>query len=337
MSPPRARFGSIRRTCAGDSSGPQSSSPEVTWSGQSAADVVGPDFVRAGDASVRLDPLSSQGVQSALVSGVQAAAVVNTLARHSEHREAALAFYRDRQREHGARHTGKTAGLYRERWSVCPRPFWEQRAAVLDRQASDTEAYGQSSSQAAASMERPALDVTWTIGLSPRARIWSTPAMNDDVIRLVPAVHHDVWERPVAFVDGVCVTPLLALIRSGQRATAIVDSWSTHLPRESRFSSAVIRIIQLVLGHSDIKMTQRYLNITDEELRKTLTGVWERRWSFLRIWLASRSSFSAYAKAPAGQPSRVTSRAKDLVRPARLERATSWFVARRSIQLSYGR
>ena len=38
-----------------------------------------------------------------------------------------------------------------------------------------------------------------------------------------------------------------------------------------------IRIIQLMLGHSDIKTTQRYLNITDEELRKTLTGVWERR------------------------------------------------------------
>ena len=38
-----------------------------------------------------------------------------------------------------------------------------------------------------------------------------------------------------------------------------------------------IRTIQLMLGHSDIKTTQRYLNITDEEVRKALTGIWERR------------------------------------------------------------
>jgi integrase len=38
-----------------------------------------------------------------------------------------------------------------------------------------------------------------------------------------------------------------------------------------------IRTIQLMFGHADIKQTQRYLNITDEELRKAMTGVWERR------------------------------------------------------------
>jgi site-specific recombinase XerD len=44
-----------------------------------------------------------------------------------------------------------------------------------------------------------------------------------------------------------------------------------------------IRVIQLMLGHSDIKTTQRYLNITDEELRKALTGVWERRRQLLAV------------------------------------------------------
>jgi integrase len=47
---------------------------------------------------------------------------------------------------------------------------------------------------------------------------------------------------------------------------ALVGSWPT----------ASITI-QLMLGHADIKQTQRYLNITDEELRKAMTGVWERR------------------------------------------------------------
>ncbi|MBA3268878.1 MAG: tyrosine-type recombinase/integrase, partial [Acidobacteria bacterium] len=38
-----------------------------------------------------------------------------------------------------------------------------------------------------------------------------------------------------------------------------------------------IRSIQLIFGHSDIKQTQRYLNITDQELLKAMTGVWEKR------------------------------------------------------------
>ena len=44
-----------------------------------------------------------------------------------------------------------------------------------------------------------------------------------------------------------------------------------------------IRNIQLMLGHADIKQTQRYLNITDEELRKAMTGVWERRRQLRKI------------------------------------------------------
>jgi integrase len=35
--------------------------------------------------------------------------------------------------------------------------------------------------------------------------------------------------------------------------------------------------IQLLLGHADLKTTQRYLNVTDEELRKTMAEkLWNR-------------------------------------------------------------
>jgi site-specific recombinase XerD len=38
-----------------------------------------------------------------------------------------------------------------------------------------------------------------------------------------------------------------------------------------------IRMIQLMLGHAGIQQTQRYLNITDEELRKGLEVSWGRQ------------------------------------------------------------
>jgi Phage integrase family len=38
-----------------------------------------------------------------------------------------------------------------------------------------------------------------------------------------------------------------------------------------------LRSIQVMLGDADIKQTQRYVNMTDEELRNALTGRWERR------------------------------------------------------------
>jgi site-specific recombinase XerD len=42
-----------------------------------------------------------------------------------------------------------------------------------------------------------------------------------------------------------------------------------------------LRAIQLLLGHADLKTTQRYLNVTDEELRKTMQ---QKLWS-RKFWL----------------------------------------------------
>ena len=44
-----------------------------------------------------------------------------------------------------------------------------------------------------------------------------------------------------------------------------------------------IRIIQLMLGHASIQQTQRYLNVTDEEMRRGLEVSWKNEGRPLRL------------------------------------------------------
>jgi len=180
---------------------------------------VGPDFVRVGDANLSLDPLSSQGVLSAMASGLQAAVVVNTFVRRPGNTDIAIAFYLARQEENLRRHAAKTANFYEERSTVCDQPFWRRRAVA----ANDPKV---------TIFENKMPDDRYQIQLSNTVRINSAPIIKEDMIVSAPTLYHDSLDRPVAFVGGVEIVPLLNQIRTGQTIQAVIQTWSQRLPIE---------------------------------------------------------------------------------------------------------
>jgi flavin-dependent dehydrogenase len=180
------------------------------------APAAGPDFVRIGDANLTLDPMSSQGVLNAIASGIQAAVVINTLARHSAHAKDAIDFFQARQMERVLQYAGKSAAFYQERAAVCDRPFWRQRAASAKMASTPV-------------LESKKLEAGCKIELSKLATIENMPTIQGDRIASAPVVRHEALERPVAFLHDVQLAPLLRQIRSGQTADSIVECWSRQM------------------------------------------------------------------------------------------------------------
>jgi len=176
------------------------------------------DFVRVGDANLSVDPLSSQGVQLAIAAGIQAAVVVNTLARCPENSEAAAGFYRDRQKEKIQQFAAKTAAFYQERAVVCDQPFWRRR--------------GVSTNATTSGFANEQLDGNCPIRLSDIAKLAATPTIEGEIIVSRLALHHEALPRPVAYLDGVEIVPLLHRIRPGQCAHTVVQSWSEQMSLE---------------------------------------------------------------------------------------------------------
>ena len=97
----------------------------------------------------------------------------------------------------------------------------------------------------------------------------------------VPGVVQDRWESLLLRANGHDTTRAKKGGRVDREKLRQIDLHWHDLRHEGACrllaDGVDIRTIQLMLGHADIKQTQRYLNITDEELRKAMTGVWERR------------------------------------------------------------
>jgi integrase len=89
------------------------------------------------------------------------------------------------------------------------------------------------------------------------------------------------WESLVLLANGIEATRTRAHGRVNREKLADIDLHWHDLRHEAACrwlaKGLDLRAIQLLLGHADLKTTQRYLNVTDEELRKTMAEkLWNR-------------------------------------------------------------
>lgn len=187
-------------------------------SSRCSVDPVGADFIRVGDANYSVDPMASQGVHLALSSGIQAAIVVNTLLRYPDKQEIAQQFYRDRQQERVNQFRERTASEYARAAKRFGNTFWQQRAQAE-----------QPIAQYNALKPTDAMSYHEPIQLSPEAMICNTAVLKKEHVGEEPALQHPSFDRPVAYLGGTPLAPLLQLVHPGLTISGLLNSWEKQV------------------------------------------------------------------------------------------------------------
>lgn len=121
--------------------------------------VVGPDFLRLGDAAFTIDPLSGHGTFEAVRAALTTPALVNTLLERPQDSALAQDFHRNRVEESFVRHARVGRDFYRmeQRWGA--EPFWAERQAWPD----DCPAHPSPFSAPSSIAVRPVIEEDWIV------------------------------------------------------------------------------------------------------------------------------------------------------------------------------
>lgn len=176
--------------------------------------------VRVGEAAFAIDPLSSSGVQVAIQTGSAAASVVHSVLARGGDTAAAMEYYADLVRHAAERHAATAASLYAEHRRHAHEPFWVRRAAgAAPVQPPGAPAHGLA--------ELLALRVR----LPDDASLRRTPALVGDGVEWRLALAHPALDRPVAFLGGSELAPLIDVLHRSPTLAEAIRRWDAVLPR----------------------------------------------------------------------------------------------------------
>jgi flavin-dependent dehydrogenase len=208
-------------------------------------DPIGNDFIRVGEACVAIDPLSSQGIQTALLSAIQASAAVHTILTAGCDPVAARVFYRERQEAAAARSRLSAARLYRQH--PVRNAFWIERARA--------GATGDGQPQApTAAAPPPRLRPDQAVQVGQSVRIFDVAVLSGAFIRYAPALSHPRLEHPVAYFSGIAVAPLLREADGAATADQILRLWTKSIPPEAAWNIMTwMWAVGILISHPDTR------------------------------------------------------------------------------------
>jgi flavin-dependent dehydrogenase len=209
---------------------------------------------KLGEAAFAIDPLSSSGVESAMRFSLQAVTAVHTVLSDAADEELARDFFRSHLREAVDRHAKWIAEAYESAWPSASEPFWRARVpqtvslsarelppdGIRTAGPHDTTRTLQDSNVRGglrALLDRP-------VHAARALRFVSLPCALEGRVRMHAAAHHPELPRPVAFLDGMALQPLIASVTSA----ASVKQW-LELCFEEAHRLRALRIVMWLLQH----------------------------------------------------------------------------------------
>ena len=187
-----------------------------------ARQFAGERFLLLGDAGLFIDPLSSEGVQTAMASAITGAAVINTILSRPAAAASALTFYRDAQNNAYSTHYRQSVEYYDQERRWPDSIFWRRRSGLL----TSAQGAGANGNGTGAALKPPA-EVSH-VRLAPDVRIERRPVLEWPYVEMREVLVTDSNARGLRFLHNICVPALLKEIK---KKPAIVDIVAGYLNR----------------------------------------------------------------------------------------------------------
>ena len=191
-----------------------------------AEEMVGPHSIKVGEAAFAIDPLSSQGVQTAIGTALHAAAVVHTILRRPGDTRIAMKFYTLRQAEASDMHAKSAAALYAQAADFYGTAFWLRSINIGNEMSTNNPMRA-----TPAILPSPETRVQ----ISPAVRIEPVPCVQSDYIVEMTGLVHSQSGHSIAFVGDMAVGPLLAELQEPLAGRDLVRRWSRKMAPEVAF------------------------------------------------------------------------------------------------------